>query len=78
MTDGSFTWNHRVLRHGDGCLQLCEVCYNEAGVPYMYSQDVCLVGDDIEELRETVTFLMDALTKPILDADVIDKEPMPY
>ena len=67
-----FTWNERVIRFvdpwGDVCYFFAEVTYDDYGNPDAYSQEVCLVGDDIEELHLILDRLRTALEHPVLEA----------
>ena len=67
-----FTWNERVIRFvdpwGDVCYFFAEVTYDDDGKPDAYSQEVCLVGDDIEELHLILDRLRTALDHPVLEA----------
>jgi len=67
-----FTWNNRVIRFvdpwGDVCYFFAEVTYDDNDKADGYSQHVCLVGDDMEELHLVLERLRTALTLPILEA----------
>jgi len=67
-----FTWNNRVIRFvdpwGDVYYFFAEVTYDDNGKADGYSQEVCLVGDDMEELHLVLERLRTALTLPILEA----------
>jgi hypothetical protein len=72
MSSVEFTWNNRVIRFvdpwGDVCYFFAEVTYDDNGKANGYSQEVCLVGDDMEELHLVLERLRTALTLPILEA----------
>jgi hypothetical protein len=72
MSSVEFTWNNRVIRFvdpwGDVCYFFAEVTYDDNGKADGYSQEVCLVGDDMEELHLVLERLRTALTLPILEA----------
>lgn len=64
-------WNHRVLQskdgHGEEYYTIREVHYNDDGTIYAYSKDPRpAYGDTIEELRETLQWMLDCLDKPVL------------
>jgi predicted secreted protein len=71
------TWNHRVLRHidawGDEFVTFAEVFYDDNGKPEGYST-VCMVGDNIEEIREIANRLLKAADQPVLDATIFESE----
>jgi hypothetical protein len=72
MSSVEFTWNNRVIRFvdpwGDVCYFFAKVTYDDNGKVDGYSQEVCLVGDDMEELHLVLERLRTALTLPILEA----------
>lgn len=57
-------WNYRVI-HTDGVVGLFEVVYNENNKPTGFSK-VCLIENNIAELKETLLDLVEALNKPVL------------
>lgn len=70
-------WNHRVVRVGMGegaCLVFAEVYYNDdTKKPYAWS-DPAMVGDSLDELKELVGRLNEALNHPVLDeSEMTDK-----
>jgi hypothetical protein len=71
------TWNHRVLRHidawGDEYYTFAEVFYDDNDKPEGYST-VCMVGDNIEEIREIANRLLKATDQPVLDATIFESE----
>jgi hypothetical protein len=71
------TWNHRVLRHidawGDEYYTFAEVFYDDDDKPEGYST-VCMVGDNIEEIREIANRLLKATDQPVLDATIFESE----
>lgn len=71
------TWNHRVLRHidawGDEYYTFAEVFYDDDDKPEGYST-VCMVGDNIEEIREIANRLLKAADQPVLDATIFESE----
>ena len=58
-------WNNRIVRTEDGTLLFAEVSYM-GGKPIGYTSP-CLVGDDVDELRDVLVMLSDALNKPVLE-----------
>ena len=65
------SWNYRVLRKedicGDAYYEIHEVYYDEVGEPNGYTMDpIAPVGDNIEDLRETLYKMLRDLDKPVL------------
>ena len=69
-------WNYRVMRHvkedGPGFWQeyfaIHEVYYNSAGQPWGWSAEAEPVMEEtVEEMRETLKHMTEALDKPVLD-----------
>ena len=71
------TWNHRVLRHidawGDEYYTFAEVFYDDNDKPEGYST-VCMVGDNIEEMRQIANRLLKAADQPVLEATIFESE----
>jgi hypothetical protein len=71
------TWNHRVLRHidawGDEYYTFAEVFYDDDDKPEGYST-VCMVGDNIDEIRQIANRLLKAADQPVLDATIFESE----
>jgi hypothetical protein len=71
------TWNHRVLRHidawGDEYYTFAEVFYDDNDKPEGYST-VCMVGDNIEEIRQIANRLLKAADQPVLEATIFESE----
>ena len=69
----STSWNHRVIHEihpeidPEGVVGIVEVHY-EGEQPVAWSE-ACLFGDDISELRTTLTRMMSALDHPVLTFD---------
>jgi hypothetical protein len=64
------TWNFRMIdlsdeNGGDSWIELCEVHYNDAGVPVGYSNP-CVGSETVEGIRQLVAWYALALDKPIL------------
>jgi hypothetical protein len=66
------TWNHRVVRKrqdGETWLGIHEVFYDlpdESG-PAWTNDPIEVVGETIEELRDTLNHMLACLDKPIID-----------
>jgi hypothetical protein len=62
------TWNHRVVRTNDSeeYLELAEVFYDSDDLPYAYG-NATVGGDTLEELQVQLFWMMESLSKPILD-----------
>jgi hypothetical protein len=71
------TWNHRVLRHidawGDEYYTFAEVFYDDNDKPEGYST-VCMVGDNLDEMREIANRLLRAVDQPVLEATIFESE----
>jgi hypothetical protein len=71
------TWNHRVLRHidawGDEYYTFAEVFYDDNDKPEGYST-VCMVGDNIDEIRQIANRLLKAADQPVLEATIFESE----
>ena len=62
------TWNYRLVKHDDTPPKsksgkyvyygLHEVYYNDDGSIYMYAPDPDVVGDSIEEIRESLEMML--------------------
>jgi hypothetical protein len=65
------TWNFRLIDlsdenyGGDPWIELCEVHYNDAGVPVGYTEPY-MGSETIEGIRQLVAWYALALDKPIL------------
>ena len=64
------TWNHRVIRHKQAdeyWLGVHEVYY-ENGAPTMVTMEPVGVGGyDVDEIRQTIEWMMKSLDKPVLE-----------
>lgn len=78
------TWNHRVIRRmfPDAAPSdqvqygIHEVYYDPKRRPPSFTEDPMeVVGDSIEELRETLAHMLSCLDKPILDYDTGEEIP---
>lgn len=62
------TWNHRVVKEtyeDEDNFEIVEVFYDCDGLPYAYGKAV-VASDKLETLSEQLSWMMDALSKPIL------------
>ena len=64
-------WNHRILQetlpNGDLWFSVRETFYNEDSSIYAYTQEpVDVSGNSIEEIRETLQWMLTCLDKPVL------------
>ena len=69
--DGTFTWNHRVLRDSYGTMYLAEVHY-ENGQPVGYTS-ASVIGDTLDEMRRVLRYMTAALDKPVLDDSMFEQ-----
>lgn len=66
-------WNYRLVRLGDGQVDLYEVYYTEEGVPFMRTTDPAgVVGDDAKDALLCYQMMGSAFHKPVLDDSVFD------
>ena len=74
------SWNFRVVKHSykdDDVFQIHEVYYKN-GQPDMITENGMVpFGENEEELKVCMIHMMQALTKPILDAKIFEKDPDP-
>ena len=72
------TWNHRVVRkhyEAETMLGIHEVFYDAEGAPDMVAVNpVEVCGETLEELAETLNWMLKALGEPILEYDDIPPE----
>ena len=72
------TWNHRVVHRviqGDDFYGIHEVFYDDEGRPDMMTERaVGVCGDNLEELQQTLEWMLQAMDKPILEYDEIRGE----
>jgi hypothetical protein len=65
------SWNYRVVRTEDG-LRIFDVYYDDNGQPVgTHEQPTYIYGASIEELRNQLALIKDALDQPILEAGSI-------
>ena len=83
------TWNNRIVHiknqlagmkefevwPEEPLFKLVEMYYNKEGLPCGYA-DVCTVADDMEEMKELVERLQEALALPVVDEDEIINTPI--
>lgn len=66
------TWNYRVFRNtteGMDSFEIHEVYYDESGRPHSYMESASQpFGDNVEELRAEIQYMLEALQHPILTA----------
>jgi hypothetical protein len=65
-------WNYRVMKQvfdGDDYLQIHEVFYDENNEKSWTINGVTVAGESIEELKDTLNKMLEALDKEILDYD---------
>jgi len=71
------TWNHRVLRsvdvQGDVTLAIHEVHYDDDKPVMCTESPVKVLGEDVQELRQTLTWMLACLDKPVLEYSQFDK-----
>jgi hypothetical protein len=61
-------WNHKYLHEPMELFDLCEVYYDENGdVDYM--TEAYITEHSIEDMRETLQWMLDSLDKPIIDKE---------
>ena len=76
------TWNYRVVKHthedtDEDFYQIHEVYYMGDQPLSITESGVKPFGNDKEELTEDMILMMQALTKPILDAKIFENDPDP-
>lgn len=62
-------WDYRVVRRlhrGESWLQICEVYFDDDGLPYAFC-GATAEGETEEELGEDVRGFTEALSKPVID-----------
>jgi len=65
------TWNHRVMKSiypsGEIMFSIREVYYNDDGTIYAHTeQPIAPIGETIEELRQSLEWMIKSLDNPIL------------
>lgn len=63
-------WNHRIVRRtigGETLLGIHEVFYGMDDGTGWTDEPVAVIGESVEELRETLGRMLRALDKPIID-----------
>jgi len=74
MTDMQWrepTWGHRVIKwtstHGDEYFEIREVYYDRNGkIDGWTAEGIIPYGENLDELRETLEWMLKALEKPVL------------
>lgn len=69
-------WNHRVVHrvfeNGIDEYSIREVYYNDDGSIYGFTESpIQVYGDTLEELKETLQYLMNCVSFPVLEEDQI-------
>jgi hypothetical protein len=65
-------WNHRVVdfsdeNDGEPWVEVCEVFYDKNQEHYLYTaRGVGVMGENKEEVKETLYKMLDCLNKPVL------------
>jgi hypothetical protein len=64
-------WNYRVLmlnnKKNETYFEVCEVYYDENDIPYNWAESHnVLVGDTLDELKESYEYISKAFESPIL------------
>lgn len=80
------TWNHRVIKktyNEEEIFSIEEVMYDTKDHSLQgeeldktisgYTEKLSVMGDSIEDLRETLNFMLEALDKPVIDLDILEK-----
>lgn len=80
-------WNYRVVRKAyppaaDGAIEhvlgIHEVYYNDSGEPQMVTEErMGPHGETLDELRTDLTWMIQALDKPVLEYAAIDGKEQP-
>lgn len=67
MTEPHFThWNYRVIADKIGYLSIHEVYYDKKKIIGWVQNEACALGYDLDELKNDLKGMMEALKKPIL------------
>jgi hypothetical protein len=65
------SWNYRIIKDNDG-LRIFDVYYDEAGHPIAtHAVPSYVYGDTVDDLREQLALMSEALVLPILDENEI-------
>lgn len=68
------SWNYRVVRNEDG-LRIFDVYYDESGKPIgSNAAPTHVYGDSVDDLREQMNLMLDALALPILEKTDIGRK----
>jgi hypothetical protein len=59
-------WNHPYLHEPKELFEICEVSYDEHGIPE-YLSDSLITEESIDDLRETLQRMLESLDKPVID-----------
>jgi hypothetical protein len=65
------SWNYRIVKDNDG-LRIFDVYYDEAGNPIStHEVPTYVYGDTVDDLRDQLALMSEALALPILDENEI-------
>lgn len=70
-------WNYRVMARNEGeetNLYITEVYYNSDGSTIGWTEGKEVYGENIDELRQNLTWMLEALDKPVLDESALLSE----
>ncbi len=75
------TWNYRVVKHthedGEEFYQIHEVFYKNEQPDMITEKGITPFGENLEELSHSMIYMLQALTKPVLDAKIFEKDENP-
>lgn len=76
------TWNYRVVKHmhedtEEEFYQIHEVYYRNDQPDSITESGVIPFGENKQELNDCMIYMMQALTKPVLDAKIFESDPDP-
>lgn len=67
-------WNHRIISRTEGeetNLYVVEVYYDTDGATIGWTEGHEVYGASLDELRQTLTWMLESLEKPILDESLL-------
>tara|TARA_B100000900_G_C20517874_1_gene690869 strand:- start:277 stop:555 length:279 start_codon:yes stop_codon:yes gene_type:complete len=75
-------WNYRVIRHVDKdtkeeTFQIHEVFYKNDQPNMITEEGIVPFGETVEELQHSMIHMLQALTKPVLDAKIFENDTNP-
>lgn len=62
------TWNHRVVHNSDGTYTINEVYYNDDGSVWAWTAPVEVIGESLDEVRQTLQQMQECLMAPVLES----------